>query len=240
MIHQKSFITLAAFIMSFASLGTSAHPAQASILWDQSASISDNLAHQVFPDLPTLSLWHVGDVVFGAAVTISDIHTFNYPFAISPGATVPVQITLFPKTGSLPGPLDLPGVFGSGVAAYSVSAGVAEIHLGGLSISLAAGNYWIGITPVASNATNDQTFAREAAVAFGDPTAIRNPGGAFGHGTGWTDDFGTPRFDDMSLLIQGVVGASAVVPEASSVFVWSLLAITIGGVGWRQKRRAAC
>ena len=42
-------------------------------------------------------------------------------------------------------------------------------------------------------------------------------------------------FDDINY---NVVPAAAAVPEASSVFVWSLMALAIGGLAWFRSKKA--
>jgi hypothetical protein len=51
-----------------------------------------------------------------------------------------------------------------------------------------------------------------------------------------TDDLGAVASGTVTLTIGPAVGA---VPEASSVIVWSLLSLSIGGIGWWQKRKRA-
>lgn len=240
MIHRRrirfvGFATVSCAFLACFALGGLTPEARAAVLWDQSATTTDDVVDQVFPDFGDFSTWVVGDVSFATSVTITDIYTFGtFFFGASPGATVDASLTLFPKTGPSPTAGDAPGNLGTFSANYDDTTG--ELHLSGILLPLAAGDYWVGLTPVASFGTNGQRFHQESTTTIGDLSAARNPGGGFGSGTDWapTSAFGA-AVDDMSLRIDGIVG-TAVVPEPSSLLIFA--GLMIPGVAFVRYRRA--
>ncbi len=50
---------------------------------------------------------------------------------------------------------------------------------------------------------------------------------------------GTTTGDSMRFFVNGRQRPAPVVPEPSSLLVWSLLALTAGGLGWRRRKRSA-
>ena len=220
-------------------IGLGAPRAEAVVLWNQGPvdPSGNNIVDQVFPDLPTFSTYIVGDVSFATAVTITDITGFFLPFITSPGATVSAELTLFSKTGSLPATTDLPGNLGPFTASYTVASGMAEITVSSLSLNVAAGDYWVGVTPVAPLNPNGQIFHLGATASIGDPSAARNPGGGFGAGTDWFVAGNLAPYDDMSLRILGDAQAAPVVAPSSLLLLTSVAITGAVAHAYRNFRR---
>lgn len=214
-------------------------------LWDQSAHSGANLVNQQFPDLPAYSTYLLADVTFGSAVTIQDITTYVTPFnGASPGSSLPVALSLFTKSGALPTAANTPANLGSAYnATYTVLNGSeATIDLAGLNLQVAAGSYWVGLTPKVGYAASGQTFNYEANVTLGDPSVLINPGGGFGAGTGWAPASKlSPGYGDAAIKIQGTQGSQnsiTATPEFGSVFsLGGLLAAGGAGLWFRNRRR---
>ncbi|MHC5209265.1 MAG: hypothetical protein ACYTG2_00935 [Planctomycetota bacterium] len=162
------------------------------ILWDQTDFAPHGWLDQVFTDLPTSSGFQVNDVsTSGNTWKVNKVTTY-YTRGIA-GSWTPETVTtaalqIFPKTGALPDDgTDLPPetivpitlVEDSGVLwrVEADTSGVAELA----SIT---GEYWIGLTPITDFSVDGQEY-HWVTTAVGAETAFRNPGGAFGLGSGW-------------------------------------------------------
>jgi MYXO-CTERM domain-containing protein len=101
----------------------------------------------------------------------------------------------------------------------------------GLNENVAAGAYWIGLTPQADFGTSGQRFLEAGVNVVGDVAAYRNPGGSFGlpAGTGWgpASDI-SPAFRDVAMQITGKA-----VPTPGA-----LALLGLAGVAARRRRRA--
>ncbi len=160
------------------------------ILWDQSTLDPGGvgLVNQEFSDFPTYSSYIVSDVV----VTGWSWHVWSmtqYYVSGTPNWSGLTQgrFNVFPKTGSLPGAGYDPsnGV----VVPISVQNGnsnpIVTADLSSLNLILSPGSYWIGLAPLTAFGTHSQAFLAKALHGYGDPDAIRNPGGGFAFGTSW-------------------------------------------------------
>ncbi len=89
---------------------------------------------------------------------------------------------------------------------YDIQTGVLSTV--GLNLDVAAGDYWIGLTGIASFGEFGRTFHAEGANDNGDPDACRNPGGSydFPAGSNWftIQSFVNWGWHDIALTVEGV------------------------------------
>jgi hypothetical protein len=210
-------------------------PLQAGVLWYQAPNTSATAyIDQEFPDYSTYSTYQVHDVTVGAGgwniQSITGYYTDGHSTIPWP-ATASVLINIFPQTGSLPVPGDDPTAGTVYPASLSVVGASTVVTAGGLSINLAAGNYWIGITPIIAFGVYGQEYHQQADAVIGDYSAVRNPGNGFGYGTGWgTYALIGGSLADGAIRIEGASG----IPEPST---WSLLALGVCALAFLRRRR---
>ncbi|MHC5209262.1 MAG: hypothetical protein ACYTG2_00920 [Planctomycetota bacterium] len=162
------------------------------VLWDQSDFALQAWLDQVFTDLPGSSGYQVCDVSTGGdAWNVTKVTTYftqGLAGAWSPGTVTTASLQVFPKTGALPSdggdlapeyivPITLVDVDTVLWRVEADTSGIAELN----SIS---GDFWIGLTPITDYSVDGQEYHWVSTVVGGE-TAFRNPGGAFGLGTGW-------------------------------------------------------
>ena len=200
--------------------------ASADVLWDQSGvdPAVNALVDQEFGNYPTYASYMVQDVVADTDWQIQSVTTYFtmgtgfWSTAINQG-----RLSVFPKTGSLPDAGDDPSA--SSIVDISMNFGANgwEVVADGLAIDLGAGEYWVGLTPIADFGVYGQEF-HQAAPIIGEDTAWRNPGGGFGMGTSWTtasilDATWTGTWD-AAILVQGI-------PEPASLALLGLGALAL-------------
>ncbi len=213
-------------------------PLQAGVLWYQAPNTSATAyVDQEFPDYSTYSTYQVHDVTVGAGgwniQSITGYFTVGYSPTPWP-ATANVVINIFPVAGSLPGSGDDPTAGAVYPASLSVVGASTLVTASGLSINLAAGNYWIGITPIILFDTYGQEFHQQADAVMGYYSAMRNPGGGFGIGTAWgTYALWGVGADPADGAIR-IERTSAAIPEPAT---WSLLALGLGALAFLRRRR---
>lgn len=211
-------------------------PLQAGVLWYQ-APDTGPVAHvdQEFPDFVGYNTYQVHDVTVGAGGWIIQSITGYFGGGIGgwPTTTANVTVNIFPKSGSLPGAGDDPSLGVVHSASFSWDGTTYTVTVGGLSIPLAAGDWWIGLTPILQYSTYGQQFHWRSTPYVGDYTALRNPGGSFGFGTNWVTyaALGTYPAGDGAILIEGTGGA---IPEPAT---WSLLALGVGALAFFRRRK---
>ncbi len=192
-------------------------------LWDQPPDNSGNFVDQNFEAaFDAYDAFMLMDVTFGGAVVITDITTY-YTVGNWPLGAGTATLNIFANDGSgLPQPGDIPDNGASVATNAAVHALGQEITASGLNINLAAGSYWVGLTPEVSFGDFGQQF-HQAATPDGGPdhSASRNLNGGFGFGPDWflsstrgsvTDGaitiFGTPTPGTLALLGLGGLVAS--------------------------------
>lgn len=204
-------------------------------LWDQSGY---NLSlgapvDQDFGDFPSFSTYDVDDFTTGGQTwNVDTVHTyFTKGFGAWNNSITTGKLSVFSKSGSLPGAGDVPPEYkvpitlidgGDHWEAVADTSGIAELQ--GIN-----GNYWIGLTPVADFGVYFQEFHAQVGSITGDESAFRNPGGGFGLGTGWTGiDVLTGARQDMAFKLDG-----SVVPAPGA-----LALLGLGGLAAGRRRRA--
>lgn len=222
------FTTACAMLASSAAYGD--------VLYDASAYTNDYNANvdQEFADFPQYSTYMVDDVSFGAAVTIDSISTYFTNRGPAWATLIDARVNIFAKTGSLPGAGDDPTA-GAGVTVTitDLGDGTWKMTATGLGINLAAGDYWIGMTPVAPFAVFGQEFHKYTGPGslIGDQPGIRNPGGAFGFGPDWMTVNGAlqgPTDANIAMLVEGTI-----VPAPGA-----LALLGLAGLAGTRRRRA--
>lgn len=209
------------------------------VLWDQSIASGNATVDQNFPDFPDYSSGMVDDFSTGAqAWNISKVTTY-YTRGVGnwSDGVAQAELSLFTKAGSIPGELDLVGNLGlvdvslaSSLdgQAWAVTADTSSIA----ALQNISGEFWIGLTPVAAFGSFGQEFHLLSALpTVGGGSAIRNAGGAFGFGTGWTDagSLDLQPGADMLFTLEGQI-----VPGPGAA---AFLAGCLASLGGRRRKR---
>ena len=176
-------------------------------LWDQ-PPITDIPAFkdQRYADFPDFSTFLVVDVVFDTGVKISSITTYftngNLGWPQNADGFATLNIFADPLSNADDNPLD-----GRSVPVFlAVTDDGLSATASGLNIDLAAGTYWIGLTPEVTFVQFGNEFHWGAA-SIGNATQGRNPGDGFGLGTDWFDagaTFGGIEGWDAAITIEGI------------------------------------
>jgi hypothetical protein len=193
----------------------------ADTLWDQSnlSGAGSSIPNSISGSPPFGStVYAVSDVVVPAGGwTISSVSTYFSALGFANWATdvTSARLNIFSRSGALPVSGNNPGtgtIVSVACTGSSFDAGpgfgeqgVWVVTAGGLNITLAPGDYWIGLTPVAPGGF-DLEYNWPSASAIGVPSAMRSPFTGFGMppANTWTDS-GV----EGSILIQGVPTPSA-------------------------------
>ena len=161
-----------------------------SVLWDQGnyAVGAGAFVDQEFDDFPDFDSYLVTDIDTGGDDWVIESVTtfFTNENAWADADITQGRLNIFPKTGDLPdNDADDPGA-GKVVDITIIDLGdTIAITAADLSIELAAGEYWVGLTPLANFGQFGQEFHRGAPI-IGVDTAWRNPGGGFANGGDWS------------------------------------------------------
>jgi MYXO-CTERM domain-containing protein len=181
-------------------------------LWDQSG-FDVNLGapvDQEFGDFASFSTYDVDDFTTGGQIwNVDTVHTyFTKGFGGWNNSITQGSLSLFSKSGSLPGAGDVPPEYkvaitlidgGNYWEVVADTSGIAELQ--GIN-----GDFWIGLTPRADFGVYGQEFHAQVGAVVGDQSAFRNPGGGFGLGTGWMGcDVLTGARQDMGFKLDGTV-----------------------------------
>ena len=180
-----------AILTTLAVLAILTAPAGATVLWDQSDydefgagyfnsvsggppfgitmyGVCDVTVTGTGWNVDTITQWYSFlDASWGTAITQGHLHVFpkTGPLPID-GTDDPAISVLVPMTGAMDGPT------------WAVSAT-------GLSLNLAPGSYWIGLTPIAPSGPFGPEIHMSSLTHLGDDTASFDPFGSFGPPSSW-------------------------------------------------------
>ncbi|MEE9130449.1 MAG: hypothetical protein V3T84_10555 [Phycisphaerales bacterium] len=181
--------------------------ASADILYDNPVGAGGGTAiNQEFGDFPTYSTYLVADFnVPNPGFTLTSVvapMTVNGAWA----AVTTARLHLFAVTGNLPDNItDDPSASRIVPVSYDPQTGILSTV--GLSLDVAAGDYWIGLTGIGDFGGIGQAFTLEGANEAGLPDAARNPGGSFNFpaGTDWfaIETFDAWQFHSFALTVEG-------------------------------------
>ena len=208
-----------------------ASTASASTLWNQNGSSSNGIVDQTFSDFSAYSSYLVDDFTTSGQTWNLSSMTGLYAFGSGDWTSVTTaQISFFAKTGSLPGAGDTPGTYTANVTITNLGGAFAvTADLSGISaVQGINGNFWIGMTVNTTFGTQGQQFhALLDTAQYGDISALQNPGGGFGFGTGWVSSATAGFAGDMIFSLDGTNA-----PAPASAGVLGLAAL----VGKRRRR----
>lgn len=182
--------------------------ANAAVLWDQGNvdAAVNAIVNQEFVNYPDYSSYMANDFEADAAWNITKVTIYltnnNGTWGGIPDAQARFNLwNTYPDTD--PGAGDLvPATYTQTADGLAMSVDV--------DVNVDAGMFWLGLTPHVDFTVYGQEFC-QAAPIWGENTAWRNPGGAFGYGTDWTnayilDTTGVWQDNyDMAMLIEGTV-----------------------------------
>lgn len=215
--------------------GSAAH---ADILWDQSALNTGpngvGMANSVSPGFNGVIAFAMSDITVPApGWNVQSITTYFSALSWFDGSVTDAVLNIFPKTGGSPIAGNDPRVspFGSGtlvpvtMTQVVVDAqGVNQVRASGLNLNLAAGDYWIGLTPVGPTGPfgPDYQWSTTSVVGAGQHVRFYDPD------SGWLDEGAlyTSAPLDGAILVEGVV------PAPSSIALLGL-----GALAARRRRR---
>jgi hypothetical protein len=188
-------------LLVIAALTLSVSVANATILWDQSIvdpanSYMDSYSAGMWGDE---IIYGVCDFNLAAPATITSVTTWYTATGQWVDGTYDVMVDVYAKTASTPVTgVDDPLVTGVTVSGTltTVGDGTMALTVTGLSISLAAGDYWIMATPTVPDGPSFREFHLAAADQIMDFTAIIQYGG-------WFAPEWTPQTMDGAILIEG-------------------------------------
>lgn len=200
-----------------AALAASSH----AVLWNQSDYTLEGIVDQEFSDFADFSTFAVGDITLSSASNITSVSTLIGFFTNQAGwmSVNSARLNIFSKTGPFPTQDPTTGTVVSATnTLFNATDNIWEFKASGLNINLAAGSYWVGLTPISNFGTNGQAFHATTGTQIGDSSKLRNPGGGFGFGTEWSE-FSAIGFanGDATLIVDG-----AAVPEPASMAVLGL------------------
>lgn len=219
-------------------VGGCASIGQADILLNQSQiDVGPNgvgAPNSVSPGFNGWNAFAVEDVTVGAGGwNITSVSTYFSALSWNPGSVTTAVLNVFSKTGNSPiaanNPRANPTGQGSLVSVtmngFDVAGnGVWEIRADGLNINLAAGEYWIGLTPVGPTGPFGPDRQWSSTTHNGQSQHVR-----FYPDSGWQNAgtyYGVPSFDG-AMLIQGTT-----VPAPASLGL-----IGLGGLLATRRRR---
>ena len=161
------------------------------VVWD--SPVNPDLAafvDQQFPNFPDFSTYIVAHVSFERDTFIHEITTYYTNGGnLWPLGATNATLNIIAQDGLPPNSHDpSPGAGGISVDADMVlgANGLEMTHDAAGGITLAAGDYWIGLTPNVDFLAFGQEF-HQGTDNFAKNSAARNPGGGFGVGTDWFD-----------------------------------------------------
>lgn len=221
-----------AFGMTMAAAAFASGTTSAGVLYSNpDGATAQNVVQQEFGDYPTYSCYVVDDVTFGTGVNIDGITTWMTLTPAWIGTVTQARLNIFSKTGALPLGADDPTA--GQVVNINVSSNGTRlvVEASGLNIDLAAGSYWIGLTPIADFLAVGQSFSAGGANNNGDPAAMRNPGGSFNFPFG--TDWGVAGLSNTSGYVDAAMEISGTIPSPGAIALLGL-----AGIAARRRRRA--
>ena len=221
-----------AFGFSIAATMVIGGAASADVIYDNPAG-SGNAVNQEFGDFPTYSTYLLADMSIpdlggSGGSKLNLITAFFTTGNGNWGGITQARINIFADNGGLPAVGDDPTA--GALVSISYDAGTGFVTTIGLDIDLAAGNYWIGITPLGDFGIKGQEFQVGGQNVNGQVDAYRNPGGSFAFpaGTGWghTTDWAT--LVDLNMHVEGVA-----IPAPGALALLGIAGLVTG----RRRRR---
>ena len=179
--------------------------ASADVLYHNPPVVAGTAKDQEYPDFPTYSTYLVADVnIPDPGFTLTSVSSYLFSIDAWAGVTI-ARLHLFPKVGNLPDNItDDPSASMVVTVSYDPQTGILSTV--GLNVDVAAGDYWIGLTPIASFGEFGNNFHVGGVDVNGDADAYRNPGGAFGFpdGTDWGEiQSWAFKMTDIALTVEG-------------------------------------
>jgi hypothetical protein len=162
------------------------------VLWDQTDLGLHGWLDQVFTDAAASSGYLVNDVSTGGetwrVTKVTTYFTQGLEGSWTPESVTTGHLQVYPKSGALPVDLDdvapehvVPvTLVDEGGFVWRVEADTSGVQ----ELKCISGEFWIGLTPVTDYAVDGQEY-HWVTTLVGEETALRNPGGAFGLGSGW-------------------------------------------------------
>ncbi len=188
---MKRFLIVSGVAVAAALLAAPGALAQV-VVWDSPVDPNASaFVDQEFADFPDFSTYIVAHVSFDRDTFIHEITTyFTNTQGLWPVGDVGATLNIIAQGAGLPDNLHDPSGGADGVAVAATMAvganGFELTHDAAGGITLAAGDYWIGLTPQLDFAGFGQEFHQGTAEWLKN-SAARNPGGGFGVGTDWFD-----------------------------------------------------
>lgn len=208
------------------------------VIWDQQPETSiPQVIDQEIPDQTTFSTYVVSDVTLAFGTMLSDVTVY---FTNSSGTWVNnvdnARLCVFPD--------DLnsfdPSVDGQIVSVVVTDLGnnVLAVTARNVGITLDAGTYWIGLSPLAPTGIS-QEFHYASGNLSGELSFARNPGGGFGLGTDWFSvDMLSPSFMDAAITISvDGLGIPFIQPSSYSIVRGNLIAGTLSDLTASDNQR---
>ena len=232
-------------------------------LWNQGdADGGFGWVNQEFPGYMSYSTYIVNDVHVPAGgwtiQSISSVYTFVNLDWTAP--TIPVVLNIFPKSGLLPDSQFDPrngNRLAATLAQDSSCTFCRRLEIEGLYMYLAEGDWWVGLTPSAGHPPFPDFYSGisidriwtfnthyqagwnggDGLGAWGDQSAIRNPGGEYPYfgkyyGTGGDSGWRTVGYQldsgpDFNILILGDAGDTTGVPEPGTLWMAGVGALAL-------------
>ncbi len=195
----------------------------ATFLWDQQPDTSvDTTVNLEFSDMDSFSTYLVNDISVSEAITITTVTTYftNRNNTWETGIQQ-ARLSILPSDfeDSAIDPRTTSEVVMVSVA--EIEPGVLAVKAANLNKRLAAGEHWIGLTPIISSSM-DQESQYSTASRTRLKTAFINPGGGFGQGTNWIDvDDIEENFKDAAMTIEtNSIIAPSDPRDPTGTFVW--------------------
>jgi PEP-CTERM motif len=193
---------------------------------DQNTAVGQSMVYDDF--VVTGSTWHVTDL-FGYFEFANDVSTSSAAWEIRTGVTVGDGGTLVASGTGATTPFDTGNPLFSGE--------LYLVDIGGLSLDLAPGTYWMGIANIGSG--SGQTFVATTDGSSGAVNATLDQMGFFTSST-FGADFANSNdwIDGQDDFAYGALGTTGPVPEPSTMALMATGLVGLAGAARRRRRRA--